>query len=166
MLSNSHTYLYADNTSIFYQHKNITKIENTLNKEFANVFFYINFFLFFFFFDNTWDWFVDNNKLSIYFGEDKTKCTLFHRGKNLLELNITINNNWIKQYHMVQYLGFWLYAKLSGEFIAVESLRKINTKLQFFYYRQNEYQTPELCWFLFNSLIQTILTMLAFLGTL
>ena len=49
-MSNSHTYLYADNTSIFYQHKNITKIENTLNKEFANVFFYINFFLFFFFF--------------------------------------------------------------------------------------------------------------------
>ena len=45
-LPNSHTYLYADNTSIFYQHKNIAKIENTLNKEFANVFFSINFFFF------------------------------------------------------------------------------------------------------------------------
>ena len=35
-LSDSHTYLYADNTSIYYQHKKFTKIKNVLNKEFAN----------------------------------------------------------------------------------------------------------------------------------
>ena len=46
--------LYADDTSIFCQHKDVTEIENVLNKEFANV----------------WDWFVDN-KLSIHFDEDK-----------------------------------------------------------------------------------------------
>ena len=55
-LSNSYTYLYADGTSIFCQHKDVTEIENALNKEFANV----------------CDWFVDN-KLSIHFGEDRTK---------------------------------------------------------------------------------------------
>ena len=58
--SDSHTYLYVHNASIFYQHKNISEIENVLNKEFANV----------------PEWFADN-KLLIHFGEDKTKCTLF-----------------------------------------------------------------------------------------
>ena len=47
-------------------------IENVFNKEFANV----------------CDWSVDN-KLSIYFGEDKTKYIPFSRDKNLPELNIT-----------------------------------------------------------------------------
>ena len=53
-----------------------TKIENVFNKEFANV----------------CDWFVDD-KLSIYFGEDKTRYILFSSDKNLPELNITYNNN-------------------------------------------------------------------------
>ena len=78
-LSNTHTYLYADDTNILCQHKDVTEIENVLNKEFANI----------------CDWFVDN-KLSIHFGEDKAKCILFIRDKNLPELNITYNNNRIK----------------------------------------------------------------------
>ena len=65
-LSDSHTYLYVDNTSIFYQHKDFAEIENVLRKEFVNV----------------CEWFVDN-KLSKYFGEDETKCILFSRKKNL-----------------------------------------------------------------------------------
>ena len=40
-------------------------LKNVLNKELTNV----------------CDWFVDN-KLSIYFGEDTTKCILFSRDKN------------------------------------------------------------------------------------
>ena len=36
-LSDSHTYLYVDDTSIFYQQKDVTKIENVLSKEFVNV---------------------------------------------------------------------------------------------------------------------------------
>ena len=47
-LSNTHTYLYADDTSIFCQHENVTEIENILNKEFANV----------------CDWFVDNKLIN------------------------------------------------------------------------------------------------------
>lgn len=43
-------------------------------------------------FANVWHWFVDN-KLSIYFGQDETKCFLLSRDKNLLELNITYDNN-------------------------------------------------------------------------
>ena len=35
-LSNTHTYLYAEDTRIFCQHNDVMKIENVLNKEFAN----------------------------------------------------------------------------------------------------------------------------------
>ena len=47
-LSNTHAYLYADDTSIFSQHEDVTEIENVLNKEFANV----------------CDWFVDNKLIN------------------------------------------------------------------------------------------------------
>ena len=57
---------------IFYQHEDVTEIENVLNKEFANV----------------CDWFVVN-KLSVYFGEDRTKGVFFNREENLPELSIT-----------------------------------------------------------------------------
>ena len=36
-LSDSHIYLHADNTSIFYEYKYVAEIGNVLNKEFANV---------------------------------------------------------------------------------------------------------------------------------
>ena len=87
-LSNTHTFLYAHGTSIFCQHIVFKEIKNVLNKQFANV---LNCFF--------------DNKLSIHFGEDKTKCILLGRDKNLPELNITNNKNRIKQYCMVECLG-------------------------------------------------------------
>ena len=135
-LSNTHAHLYADDTSIFCQHEDVTEIENVLNKEFANVY----------------DWFVDN-KLSIHFGEDKTKYIVFSRDKNLPELGITYKNNRTKQYRMVEYLGCCLQANLSGESMAMKSLSKINTKLQFLYI-QNEFLNPTLGRLLCKSLIQ------------
>ena len=71
------------------------EIENVLNKEFANV----------------CNWFVDNT-LSIHFARDKTKCIIFNRDKILPELNTTYNNNRIKQYRMVEYLGYCLHANV------------------------------------------------------
>ena len=53
-------FLYADDSCSVYQHKDVKEIERNLNKNFSNV----------------CDWFVDN-KLSINFGEEKTKCILF-----------------------------------------------------------------------------------------
>ena len=47
--------LHADDRCIYYQHRDIQKIENVLNKEFSSL----------------CEWFIDN-KLSIHFGEDKT----------------------------------------------------------------------------------------------
>ena len=53
-------FLYAHNICLVCEHKDINNIENLLNKDFCNI----------------CDWFVDN-KLSIHFGEDKTKSILF-----------------------------------------------------------------------------------------
>ena len=66
--------LYADDSCLMYQHKDITIIEKILNEDFENI----------------CDWFVDN-KLSIHFGDDKTKSILFlskQRAKNICKLNI------------------------------------------------------------------------------
>ena len=52
--------LYADDTSIAFQHKNVTEIEKQLLRDFSSL----------------CDWFVDN-KLSIHFSQDKTNSILF-----------------------------------------------------------------------------------------
>ena len=52
--------LYADDSCIIYQRKDVQEIENKLNEDFEQV----------------CNWFIDN-KLSIHLGEDKTKCILF-----------------------------------------------------------------------------------------
>ena len=65
-----HLFLYADDSCIVCQHKDITKIEKQLNVNFSNV----------------CDWSVDN-KPSIHFGDDKTKSILFpskFKKKNIL----------------------------------------------------------------------------------
>ena len=74
--------LYADGTCLIFQHKDITEIETTLNKNFRML----------------CDCFVDN-KLSIHFGEDKTKSILFgskNKIKNSKPLNIQYNDIKIK----------------------------------------------------------------------
>ena len=102
--------LYADDTSIVCQHEYVTEIEKVLNKEFANA----------------CDWSVDN-KLSNHFGEDKTKKILFSRGKNLPQLNITYNNNGIKQYRMIEYPACCLDPSLSGKSMAIKSLESVQS---------------------------------------
>ena len=103
-----------DETSIFYQYENVTKIENVLKKEFANV----------------CKWFIDN-RLSIHFGEHKTKYILFSVEKDLPELNVAYDNNRIKQSHIAEYFGCYLDTNLSGESMAIKFLKKINTNLEF-----------------------------------
>ena len=53
-------FFYMPMICLVCQHKDINKIENHLNEDFCNI----------------CDWFVDN-KLSIHFGEDKTKSIFF-----------------------------------------------------------------------------------------
>ena len=70
---------------------NVKELEKQLNKEFESV----------------CDWFVDN-KLSIHFGEDKTKSILFAskcKIKSARELNVEYEDIKIKQHLQVTYLG-------------------------------------------------------------
>ena len=53
-------FLYAHDTCLVCQHKDIDKNENQLNEDFCNI----------------CDWFEDNS-LRIHFGEDKTKSIFF-----------------------------------------------------------------------------------------
>ena len=56
----SDLFLYADDSGLTFQHKDVHTTEHQLNKDFA----YLS------------EWFVDN-KFSIHLGEGKTKCILF-----------------------------------------------------------------------------------------
>ena len=62
---NCDLFLYADDTCLLFQHKDLEQIKKEQTKNFSNI----------------CNWFVDN-KLSIYFGEDKTKSIFFSTKKN------------------------------------------------------------------------------------
>ena len=59
VLNETRSYLYIDDTCIFYQDKNVRKMEKGLNTEFPSLF----------------KWLIDN-KLSIHFGDDKNNFFL------------------------------------------------------------------------------------------
>ena len=134
-MSDVGSYLYADDTCI-YQHKDVKKMENVLNKEFSSLY----------------QWFV-NNKLSIHFGENKTKSILFPKTRSLKEINISFACHSIRQHESVEYVGCQLDSKLSREAMASKVLKKLNVKLKFLY-RQSRYVTPAYRILLCNALIQ------------
>ena len=78
-------------------------------------------------FENLCDRFVDN-KLSIHFGEDKTKFILFaskRRAKKIRQLNIKYKDINIKQHSEVTYLGCVLDETMSGEPMALKVINKL-----------------------------------------
>ena len=75
--------LSADDTCLVFQHMNIKAIEEHLNRDFSTLV----------------DWFVDN-RLSVHFGEGKTKSILFspkHRSKSIGQIDISYKDIKIKQ---------------------------------------------------------------------
>ena len=132
--------LYEDDSLTLYQHKEADEIEKHLNKGF----------------ENTCDWFLDN-KLIIYFGEEKTKSILFaskRRSNNVRQLNIKYNHINIMQHSQVTYLGCVLDERMSCEPMTLKVINKINGELKFLC-RKNIYLTKELCRMLCNALIQS-----------
>ena len=96
--------LYADDVCLVFQHRNIKTIEEHLNRDFSTLV----------------DWFVDN-RLSVHFGEDKTKSILFspkHRSKSIGQIDISYKDVKIKQYSKVTYLGCFLDECLTEESMA------------------------------------------------
>ena len=109
--------LYADDSCMLYQHKDVVQIGKRLNEDFENL----------------CDWFVDN-KLSIHFGEDKTKSILFAskwRADNIRQEIIKYKDINIKQHWDVTYLRCVLEETMSGEPMALNVINKINGKLKF-----------------------------------
>ena len=131
--------LYADDSCLIFQHKDINEIEKVLNENLSDL----------------CDWFLDN-KLSIHFGDDKTKCILFaskNKVKKANPLNIKYKDVIIKQHSNVKYLGCILDEFLSGKSMGLHVLNKLNSKLKFLY-RKNNFLTPSLRRLLCNVLIQ------------
>ena len=109
--SDSTILLYADDSCIISQHKNVQDIERQLNKDFSNV----------------CTWFIDN-KLSIHLGKEKTKCILFspkQKKKEEKKLDIFHNDLKIQQYSSVTYLGCILDESMSGDQMALQVIKKI-----------------------------------------
>ena len=101
------SHFYADDTCYLLSNEDVKKIENVLNKEFPPL----------------CQWFIDN-KLSIHFGEDKTKSILFSKTRGLKEINISFAGHSIKQHETVEYFGCQLDSKLSGEAMDFKSPKK------------------------------------------
>ena len=132
-------FLYADDSCLVFKHRNEKVIEEQLNKDFANL----------------CDWFVDN-KLSIHFGDNKTKSILYAsklKVKRIAKLDITYNNIKIKQHSKVTYLGCILDEILNGEFVAIYVINEINAKIKFLY-RKNRFLFPALRRLLCNAIMQ------------
>ena len=109
-VNHSNLFLYADDSRSIFQHIDVPTIEHQLNKDFANL----------------CEWFIDN-QLSIHLGEDGTKCIHFgpkHKLKNAGKLHIMYNGIEIKQYSKVTYLGCLLDERMSGESIALKTIKK------------------------------------------
>ena len=131
--------LYADDSCLVFGDTNVNEIEKQLNRNF-------NFLC---------DWFVDN-KLSIHFGEDKTKSILFGRKNkhtDKIKLDIRRGDIKIKQHTSVTYLGCILDENQSGESMATRILGKINGRLRLLYRKQN-FLDSSLRRLLANALIQ------------
>ena len=136
---NSDLLLYADDTCLIYTGKDINTIEEQLNTDFSSL----------------CDWFVDN-KLSVHFGEEKTKSILFgtkRQLKNQRDLDLRYGDLKIKQHSKVTYLGCILDNDLSGESMATKVLRLVNNRLKFLY-RKQKFLTLSLRRLLCNALIQ------------
>ena len=73
-------FLYADDTWLLFQQKDLERIKEELTKNFSNIF----------------DWFLDN-KLSIHFRKDKTKSILFPYQKQKKENWNSVHTSWCRQ---------------------------------------------------------------------
>ena len=136
---NSELLLYANDTCLIYMGKNIQKIEEQLNSDFTSL----------------CEWFIDS-KLSVHFGEEKTKSILFGTKRQLKDqrdLNLKYGDIEIKQHSRVTYLGCMLDNILSGEHMAAKVLNTINNRLKFLY-RKQKFLSLSLRRSLCNALIQ------------
>ena len=108
--------LYADDSAIFYAHKEPHVISEKLGSVLKQCS----------------EWLVDN-KLSLHLR--KTECILFCPKRKLKEVQdfiVTCNNHIIKASDHVKYFGVIIDNHLSGEYIVDSIVHKVNNRLRFF----------------------------------
>ena len=109
--------LYADDSAIFFTHKDPHVISQKLGSVLKQCS----------------EWLVDN-KLSLHLG--KTECILFgpkRKLKDIQDFNVTCNSHIIKASDRVKYLGVIIDNNLSGEHIVDSIVHKVNSRLRFLY---------------------------------
>ena len=132
----------ANDSRLDCQHKDINKIEKQLNVDFSNI----------------CVWFVDN-KLSIHFGEEKTKSIPFASRfikKHIKKLKIKYGVIQIKQHSKVKYIGCLMDETMSKEAMTLNVIHKINNKVKFLYHK-TDFLTTSQRHLLCNALIQPLL---------
>ena len=110
-------FLYADDTCLACQHKDLHEIEKQLSKDLEIIS----------------DWFV-HNKRSIHFGNDKIKSILSvtkFKIKKVRKLNIRYGDIQIKEHSKVKYLGCIPDKTRSGDTMGLSVINKIINKLKF-----------------------------------
>ena len=107
--------MYADGTCVSYQHEDVKKNENVLNKDFSSLCQWLTIHYIYTYLDNI---------LPIHFREDKNKSSLFSKTRRLRGINISFAGHSIKQHETVEYLDCQLDSKLRGEVIASKALKK------------------------------------------
>ena len=131
--------LYADDSCLIFSGENVKQVEDNLNRNFNSL----------------CDW-LEENKLSIHFGEDKTKSILFGSGrrlKGIQPLDVRRGDIKIKQHTDVEYLGCILDCFLSGQSMGNKVIDKITSRLKFLY-RKQSFLSLGLRRLLCNALIQ------------
>jgi hypothetical protein len=109
--------LYADDSAIFYAHKDPGIIEQKLSRNLGNCF----------------TWLVDN-RLSLHLG--KTETISFgppRKLKQVVNFTDVCNGQEIKGSDSVKYLGVCIDKSLSFENIALSIIHKVNARLRFLY---------------------------------
>ena len=132
-------FLYADNTCLLYQHKDLDQI----NKELKNFVTYVT------------GLSLTNRAFTL--GTIKTKSVLFstkNKKRKIGTFEIKYGNINIKQYLKVTNLGCELDENLSGEVMALKIINKINIRLCFLY-RKNRYLSLYPKRLLCNAIIQS-----------
>ena len=86
--------LFADDTSVFFSHRNPDVLVNTVNTELASI--------------NQW---ICCNKLSL--NVQKTQCMLFSNSVSFLPSNVSLNDSVIQMVDSTKFLGLYIDNKLS-----------------------------------------------------
>ena len=101
-------FLIADDTTIFFSHRDIQKVDEIINSELVNV----------------TDWLIAN-KLSLNAKKSNVLLFRYKNESNINQLNININNEMLKEQTCTKYLGIVIDNKLTFE----EHVKYVNTKL-------------------------------------